>query len=100
MTTTTNNLWEMLENPPKYATHTADLFRWSLNFDHGTRPWEVFLDLIGWSVENYGVLMATKKHYEHFGFMELDYLADALKEYADKPNEVTAWIDTIMQAED
>lgn len=98
MTTTTGNIWEMLENPPKYAQHTADLFQWSLNFDHAERPFHLFLDLISWSVENYGDRLYNVG-FGNLGYMELDYLADALKEYADKPNEVTTYVDRLMQAE-
>jgi hypothetical protein len=31
--------------------------------------------------------------------MEIDYLGDALKEYATNPQEVEAWIDALNEAE-
>lgn len=99
MTTTTNNLWEMLENPPKYAKRTAELFSWSLNYDYGHRPFYLFLDMVGWTEEN-GIGKMYAYDFSHLGYMEIDHLGDALKEYADKPSEVTAWVDALMASED
>jgi macrodomain Ter protein organizer (MatP/YcbG family) len=34
------------------------------------------------------------------GYMELGYLADALNEYANNPNEVREWVDNLMNCEE
>ena len=32
-------------------------------------------------------------------YLELDYLGDALKEYADRPSDVMAWLERLLNAE-
>lgn len=97
-TTNIKNLWEFLEEePPTYAKETKALFEWSLNYDHHQRPFNLFLDLIRWSWDNYGVAMSDDVY---LGYIEADYLADALKEWANNPHEVSAWIDALMSCED
>lgn len=72
-----------------------DLHDWSMNFiDY--RPWLVFLDLIGWSkADCCDVLADWSNPNESLGFVELDYLADALKVYAKYPNEVNDFISNV-----
>jgi hypothetical protein len=96
-TETTTNVWEFLELPNRYAPETQALYSWGLNCNHNSNPFLVMLDLIGWSEETCGMRMITNAG--SLGYMELDYLADALKEYADHPHEVTAWIDSLMACE-
>ncbi len=95
--TTTRNVWEFLEQPNDKAIQTEELYRWGLNCDHNANPFLVFLDLTGWSQDNYGERMITKP--DNLGYMELDYLADALKEYACNPRGVTEWVDALMACE-
>lgn len=97
METKTQNLWEFLEEEPKWAKETKALFEWSLNYDHDQRPFNLMLDLIGWSEDNYGVSMAKNVR---LGYLEADYLGDALKEWANSPHEVEAWITELMGKED
>ena len=97
--TTTTNLWEFLEQDTHY-TATKDLFRWSLNFDHDSRPYNLFLDIIGWSEENFGTPMFTAKPHTVFGYVEAECLALALREWANDPHGVERWIDRLMACED
>jgi hypothetical protein len=93
METTKETVWDLYENPPKGAEETCALVQWSLNYDHKTgNPYQIFLDLIGYSEEEYGVNCFGGKFSNVLGYMELDYLADALKEYA---NNRTAVLDFI-----
>jgi hypothetical protein len=96
--TTNPKFWELLETPPEYATNTNALYKWSLNYDTGKGPITLFLDLIGYSADNYGVnlydLTATP-----LGYLELDYLSDALKEYTERPGDVMAWLEQLLAAE-
>lgn len=96
---TITSVWEYLERPNRWAPETQALYSWGLNCERKSNPFLVFLDLIGWSKENYGERLAYLGSLGALGFMELDYLADALKEYADAPHEVTAWVDALMQCE-
>lgn len=101
MATITNpKFWELLETPPDYAAHTNALYEWSLNYDAGQGPITLFLDLIGYSADNYGApLFDLSNVHRTLGYLELDYLGDALKEYADRPGDVMAWIEQLLNAE-
>ena len=74
-----------------FAPQTEALFEWSQNFDF-PNPASLFLDLIGWSEEELGDRLCRDKQ-PILGYLELDYLADALKEYAKHPWVVTLWVD-------
>lgn len=96
----TRDYWQLLESAPDYATETAALFNWSANYDPGKGPATLFLDLIGWSDENLGApLYSLEDAQGKLGYMELDYLADALKEYTKRPSDVLAFVESLMAAE-
>jgi hypothetical protein len=99
-TTTTKNLWDFLEEADCPAPHTKDLFTWSLNYDHPDRPFNLFIDIIGYSEEHYGTQMWSGKFASTIGYMEADYLGDALKEWAQYPQQVEEWITKLMSTED
>lgn len=89
------DVWDALDNAPEYAQAVARLIAWSTNYDIKTgTPYQVFLDLIGYSHEEYGETMVAKP-YEVLGYLEMGYLADALKEYADAPSEVMDFVKVI-----
>jgi hypothetical protein len=90
----------MIDNTPvfngqttSYVQGTADLFRWSENYDYPT-PANLYLDLIGWSDENMGQTLYDLA--KPLGYLEISMLADALKEYASNPVDVLAWVNTFM----
>ena len=101
MITETKTIWEFLEEEHPKAKETNALFQWSLNYDYDKRPFNLFLDLIGWSALHYGspIFDMTTVHMT-VGYMEADYLGDALKEWADDPHSVESWIETLMGLED
>jgi hypothetical protein len=100
METKAKTVWDLYENPPKGAEETSALAEWSLNYDHKTgNPYQVFLDLIGYSEGEYGEKLFTGEFFKVLGFMELDYLADALKEYAVNPSAVLAFIAELQELE-
>jgi hypothetical protein len=99
MATITNpKFWQLLESAPDYAEHTNALYEWSLNFDTGKGPITLFLDLIGYSFDNYGANLYDLTN-SPLGYLELDYLGDALKEYATRPGDVMAWLEQLLNAE-
>jgi len=99
MISTMASLEELQENPPSYAQETAELFRWSANYDHPT-PAALFLDLIGFSAENLGEpLFDLNKVSERLGFMEPRMLGGALTEYANRPPEVMEYVEAYLAAE-
>jgi len=97
-TETTTSVWEFLELPNTHAPEAQALYEWGLNCNRDSNPFLVFLDLIGWSEEHYGEHLVMGS-FGSLGYLELDYLADALREYANRPHEVTAWVTELMNCE-
>src|ERR1035437_2644448 len=92
-------LWSLLEeSAPQGCEAVQDLYSWSLNYDAGTGPFTLFLDLIGYSFEEFG-----EAYYQltesSLGYVELGKLALALTEYADRPQDVTSYVRTIIESE-
>jgi hypothetical protein len=92
---THTDVWSFTEEPPKYAEATANLWHWSTNYDAGKGPFTLFLDMIGWSEDQIGETLYDLTS-ASLGYVELDKLADALKEYTDRPTDVRAWVDELM----
>lgn len=97
-TTTTRNTWAIYEQPRKGADHTTALFEWSRNFDAGKTPASVFLALISYEIDGEPFALPNMTT-ACLGFMELDYLGDALKEYASNPEAVSDAIAELLAAE-
>ena len=90
--TETRTIWDIYEHPRDYAVHTTALFEWSRNFSYPS-PATLFLGLIGWED------MEELPQGVALGYMELDYLGDALKEYANNPQTVNEAIAEMLEAE-
>lgn len=86
--------YKLLEQAPEYAEHTAALFDWSENYNFPS-PASLFLDLIGWSDEELGDRL-TRDTMPDLGYMEIDYLGDALKEYAGRPADILFFVSNLM----
>lgn len=99
MKTETKDVWEFLDTETTNCEQVRALVNWSTNYDikEGT-PYLVFLDLIGYSWEQYGMNFVSNPS-KVLGYMELDDLADALKEYANNPTAVLNWIEQLDQIE-
>jgi hypothetical protein len=88
----TRNTWAIYEDPRKGAEETTALFEWSRNYDYPS-PATLFLGLIGWDDMDQLVQGVA------LGYMELDYLGDALKEYANNPLGVRDAVTELLEAE-
>ena len=88
-----------MEIPTDYAEDVKNLFEWSLNYDYGQRPFNLFLDIIGWSEENIGSPQYTDPVVGGIGYMEAGYLARALREWSNYPSNVEEWITNLMACE-
>lgn len=98
MTTKTDRTtWEIYEHPRDCAPHTTALFEWSRNFNYPT-PATVFLALISHEIDGEPIALPNMST-ACLGFMELDYIGDALKEYASNPESVGDAIDELLDAE-
>jgi hypothetical protein len=94
------DVWQYTENAPEYASAVADLWHWSTNYDAGRGPVTLFLDLIGYSEDTFGEPIYQCVGSEGLGYVELDKLAKALTQYADRPQDVRAWLDKLMTFEE
>ena len=92
--------WDLIETPPANVVEVTNLIHWSMNYDNKTgSPYYIFLDLIGYSDEHLGCRLYSGNPRNVLGFLEMDYLGDALKEYANNPQEVEDWINLLREAE-
>ena len=99
MATDTKDIWAMLEeDAPEGCEDVQDLYSWSLNYDAGTGPFTLFLDLIGYSFENFGEALYNLTE-SSLGYLECNQLARALMVYADHPHQVNAYVEALMEAE-
>lgn len=89
---------ELIDNVPEFAKETAELLRWSENYDYPT-PSTLFIDLIGYSEENFGENLYQGSFSDKLGYLELGMLGDALKEYAEHPQEVYGFIESYLNAD-
>ena len=96
MNETYEDVWSFTENAPDYCSDVADLWHWSTNYDAGKGPFTLFVDLIGWSEDNIGETLYDLTS-ANLGYLELSKLADALKQYTDRPQDVRAWVDELLQ---
>jgi hypothetical protein len=72
------------------------LYNWGTNYDYEQNPFTFFLDLIGFSEENYGTKLVPKAV---LGYVELDYIADALKEFVVRPDDAETFIQALLNFE-
>ena len=92
-------MWAMLEeDPPAGCEAVQDLYSWSLNYPAGSGPITLLLDLIGWSEDNLGEPLSNLRE-QSFGYLELQKLAGALTEYVERPSDVRAYVDELLEAE-
>lgn len=96
--TTTRTTWDIYESPRKGAEETTALFEWSRNFDAGKGPATVFLALISYEMDGEPLALPNMST-ACLGFLELDYIGDALKEYASNPETVSDAIAELLEAE-
>jgi len=100
--TTHDDLTDIDKVPEKLQPILA-LYRWSVGNEFGTpyKPFHLFLDLVGYTREQFGELIfrAEKHHQLHFGHLEMDYIADALKCWAERPIDSENYINKLLESE-
>ena len=75
----------------------SDLFSWSQNYAFPS-PASLFLDLIGYSEEEYGSLLCSDRQ-PSLGYLECGILGDALTAYAEHPGSVYTLVEQLLAAE-
>jgi hypothetical protein len=96
--TTTTQLEELLEKGEERFPHIVGLYQWSTNYEAGKTPFTLFIDLIGYTQEQYGEALYNLDE-PQLGYLELDYLGDALKEYATIGQDAYDFVVRILDAE-
>lgn len=84
------NIEEALERAPEAI---GQLYTWSTNYEPCCGPFTLFMDLIGYSHDEYGQNMYTGGR---LGYLEAAYLGDALIYYADNPRDAQAWAELLL----
>ena len=93
----TERATELMDTAPDYLKATAQLFAWSLNYNYPT-PATLYLDLIGWSEEEGSGRLCGDKM-PALGCLEIDLLANALKEYANRPQDVSDFVTALIYSD-
>ena len=96
--TKTLTLNELLEANEARFPEITSLYEWSLNYEAGKTPFTLLIDLIGYTADNYGESLYNIAKVP-LGYLELDYLADAMKEYATIGADAYDYIVAILDAE-
>ena len=88
---------------PPQAAAIEELHDWSLNYSPGRNPYCVFIDLIGYSIEEWGAPAFSDTHDYRgiLGYKELCLISDALKVFENNGyDQVYAWCDALNESED
>lgn len=101
MNTAEATLESVLEEGENRFPEITALYQWSLNYEAGKTPFTIFIDLIGYSDNEIGMKIFdySESIYKTLGYLELDYLGDALKEYADKGESAYDFVVSLIEAE-
>jgi hypothetical protein len=87
------------ENAPTYCEAVESLYSFASNHE-GFAPFRKYLDLIGYTEEEVGSALGDwSKPSSALGYMELGLLGDALTEYANRPQDVEAFVKELLSVE-
>ena len=90
---------ELLLETEEFAP-IAQLYSWGLNYDSHSNPFVLFLDLIGYTRDQYGETMFDlDRDSNYLGYLELDYLGDALKTYALRGGDAYRFVERLLEQE-
>lgn len=91
---------KLIDKAPSYTDKVATLWDWSENHEYPT-PATLFLDLIGYSLEQHGELLCgnMEQAISCLGYLELSMLGQALDEYATRPLDVIEFVEQLLAAE-
>lgn len=89
----------LADHTPKGCEGVTSLYSWSSNYSD-MAPFRKFLDLIGYSMEEFGSNLADWANpADSLGFVEIGYLAEALTNYATRPQEIEALLKELLLVE-
>lgn len=100
MTTQIKTVEQVLEEGGERYPEIVALYNWGLNYEPGEGVFTLFLDLIGYAMDEIGEPLYNLANVSHtLGYLELDYLGDALKEYARIGEDAYYFVVSIIEAE-
>ena len=99
METKLSKVEQVIGSAPERFADISALYDWSLNYDRGKNPYSIFLNLLGYSHEQIGQAIFTGDYNSVLGYLELDYLADALKVVANYGLEAYEYAASLVEAE-
>ncbi len=78
----------------------AALWDLSINYEYPT-PATLFLDLVGYSLEEHGELLITDmtEIINKLGYLELSLLGEALDQFATRPHDAIQYVELLLDAE-
>jgi hypothetical protein len=91
---------KLIDEASERFDKTASLWDYSTNCEYPT-PATLFLDLVGYSIEEYGEPLITDmtEIINRLGYLELSLLGEALDEYATRPRDVIEYVEALLAAE-
>lgn len=98
MDTKDKTLEQVIEKGESIFPEITSLYQCSGNYAPGQTPMTLFLDLIGYSEEMIGSSLYDMNS-TPLGYLEMDYLGDALKEYASKGQIAYEYVCELLDAE-
>ena len=88
-----------LEHPaPQGCRAVRDLYAWSRHFEGGKKPFALFLDLIGWTEDEFGEGSIYDYQHRSLGDVERGKLGAALTEYVEAPDDVRVYVRHLVAA--
>jgi hypothetical protein len=92
-------LGDLIDNAPETLSRIARLWSVSSNYEYPS-PATVFIDLIGYTEEEFGEPLTTMKEaVRRLDFVGLGLIGHALDEYTDRPNDARVFIQELLDAE-
>jgi len=84
---------------PTYCEGIESLYSWSSNYQD-MKPFRKFLDLIGYSAEQFGIALADwAEPSDSLGYIELGKLSEALTDWANRPQDCEAFVIELLGVE-
>lgn len=91
---------KLIDEAPERLGKIANLWDYSVDYKYPT-PATLFLDLIGYSLEEHGELLCKNmpEVIRALGYYELSMIGEALDQYATRPLEAIEFVETLLDAE-
>lgn len=91
---------KLIQEAPDRFYKIATLWDVSTNYEYPT-PATLFLDLIGYSLDEHGELFCKDMTnvVARLGYLELSMLGEALDEYATRPLDAIEFIEALLESE-